>query len=368
MECSLREDDTDTRDVTGPVGRGASNHARDPATPCRATTKYGSDARDPGRSRATDDRTGPSMTLDVGPLRARSAQQPITREQRLEELHRHPAAPPGLEAHAMGLRHEVQKGDSAWSIARDYAQAYHLDLTAGDLTRANPTAMAGGLHPGELLELPMVQSRMDAAIRAAGVGAPAVQHTVARGDTLSSIARRYDDRVEGTLTWKQVYDANRAVIGANPNVIRPGQVLVIPGTGRPGGQVAPLQTLSELDQDIVLTRVGRVQHEAGGIEQLDIVRFRADASHAEQHASIADAIAAARSTLASDEPRSNPMAIVQVRDGSAWTVPVRGEEVSDNLDDSDRTLSLAYRAGEREVVAVVDRPWDQPVRVRRFDR
>ena len=48
------------------------------------------------------------------------------------------------------------------------------------------------------------------------------QHTVAGGDTLSSIARRF-----GT-TWPVLYRANRAVIGSNPNLIFPGQVLVIP--------------------------------------------------------------------------------------------------------------------------------------------
>jgi LysM repeat protein len=48
-------------------------------------------------------------------------------------------------------------------------------------------------------------------------------YTVKKGDTLSSIARAY-----GT-TWPGLYSANRAVIGLNPNLIRPGQVLTIPG-------------------------------------------------------------------------------------------------------------------------------------------
>jgi LysM repeat protein len=291
----------------------------------------------------------------------------ITTNRRVH-LHQHPAPPPGLEVHERGLRHEVQRGDSAWAIARDYSQAYHMDISASALQRANAAAFKDGLHPGELLQVPGVQERFDAFIAAEGTTTADVRHTVGRGDTLSSIARRYADQAGGSLSWRQVYDANRETIGANPNVIRPGQVLTIPGTGTDGFEVPPLRTISELDQDVVLTRVGRVQHEMGGIEQIDVVRFKADGSHAERHASVAAAITAARSALAGDSPRSNPIAVVQTRDGAAWTVPVRGEEASENLDDSDRTLSLAWRAGSREVVAVVDDPWNGPVQVRRFDR
>ncbi|WP_143677414.1 LysM peptidoglycan-binding domain-containing protein, partial [Streptomyces scabiei] len=43
--------------------------------------------------------------------------------------------------------------------------------------------------------------------------------TVRRGDTLSGVAARH-----GT-TWRQVYAANRAVIGGDPDMIVPGQRL-----------------------------------------------------------------------------------------------------------------------------------------------
>lgn len=41
------------------------------------------------------------------------------------------------------------------------------------------------------------------------------------GDTLSSIARKYN------TTWQKIYEKNKATIGSNPNLIRPGQVLAI---------------------------------------------------------------------------------------------------------------------------------------------
>ncbi|HMR62675.1 MAG TPA: LysM peptidoglycan-binding domain-containing protein [Anaerolineae bacterium] len=57
--------------------------------------------------------------------------------------------------------------------------------------------------------------------------APAViaQHTVASGETLGGIAQKY---YGSAAKWPQIYEANKAVIGANPNLIRPGQVLQIP--------------------------------------------------------------------------------------------------------------------------------------------
>lgn len=50
-------------------------------------------------------------------------------------------------------------------------------------------------------------------------------HTVKRGDTLWAIAKKYYG--DGSR-WPTIYNANKAVIGGNPNLIKPGQVLVIP--------------------------------------------------------------------------------------------------------------------------------------------
>jgi 5'-nucleotidase len=50
-------------------------------------------------------------------------------------------------------------------------------------------------------------------------------YTVQPGDTLSGIAARvYGD----ANRWPAIYDANRSVIGANPSLIVPGQVLKLP--------------------------------------------------------------------------------------------------------------------------------------------
>lgn len=45
-------------------------------------------------------------------------------------------------------------------------------------------------------------------------------YTVRSGDTLSSIAKRL-----GISNWRTLYDANKSIIGSNPNLIRSGQQL-----------------------------------------------------------------------------------------------------------------------------------------------
>ncbi len=61
-------------------------------------------------------------------------------------------------------------------------------------------------------------------------------YVVQPGNTLASIARQF------CTTWQQIYQMNQAVIGPNPNVLRPGTVLVVPnncggGNPPPGGVV-----------------------------------------------------------------------------------------------------------------------------------
>ncbi|MGW1895174.1 transglycosylase family protein [Streptomyces sp. NPDC002004] len=54
-----------------------------------------------------------------------------------------------------------------------------------------------------------------------GRGAARGDYTVRSGDTLSAIAARHN------TAWRTVYAANRAVIGADPNLILPGERLAL---------------------------------------------------------------------------------------------------------------------------------------------
>ena len=50
-------------------------------------------------------------------------------------------------------------------------------------------------------------------------------YTVKPGDNLSKLAKQF----YGTgADWKKIYEANRDVIGGNPNLIYPGQTFKIP--------------------------------------------------------------------------------------------------------------------------------------------
>jgi len=72
------------------------------------------------------------------------------------------------------------------------------------------------------------------ALAAATVAAPGHHYTVQPGDTLSGIAASH-----GLAGWSQLYEDNHAVIGANPDFIVPGEVLVLPGPGSAYQAAAP---------------------------------------------------------------------------------------------------------------------------------
>ena len=72
-----------------------------------------------------------------------------------------------------------------------------------------------------------VQGRVNEILRGNAPSAPAsnvITYTVKRGDTLWGIAARY---LGNGSRWPQIYNANKAVIGSNPNLIRVGQVFRI---------------------------------------------------------------------------------------------------------------------------------------------
>lgn len=52
-------------------------------------------------------------------------------------------------------------------------------------------------------------------------------HTVASGETLSHIAQKYYGSAARD-DWMAIYEANKATIGDNPSLIKPGQELNIP--------------------------------------------------------------------------------------------------------------------------------------------
>jgi len=139
----------------------------------------------------------------------------------------------GVTTARVTARYVVQPGDTLSGIAA------RLDVRGGwaALYAANRPVIGADpdvIDPGTVLVLPG---------RAA-----LTRYSVAAGDTLSGIAAGL--AVRGG--WRELYAANRRVIGPDPDVIRPGTVLTVPGgaapppaTSRPapaGRQPAPAPT------------------------------------------------------------------------------------------------------------------------------
>jgi membrane-bound lytic murein transglycosylase D len=137
-----------------------------------------------------------------------------------------PAPDPGAAGLAAGRSVPVQPsarpgratlataGDTLASIARDHG------VSLGDLIRLNPQA-AGGLRPGDTVRLSDdLPARPASAmpVQPAAVPGPAsaaLHHTVRKGETVFSIARRYGVSVEELRKWN----------GLRGSTVRPGQRL-----------------------------------------------------------------------------------------------------------------------------------------------
>jgi LysM repeat protein len=125
-------------------------------------------------------------------------------------------------AQAHTQEHTVRSGDTLSKVAAGYGVSWQTVYADNrDIIGADPNR----LRIGQLLS-----------IGGSGSTSPATSgsgdYVVRAGDTLSVIAARH-----GT-TWEELYAINREVIGANPNVLRIGQRLVISGAG-PAASAAP---------------------------------------------------------------------------------------------------------------------------------
>lgn len=92
------------------------------------------------------------------------------------------------------------------------------------LARTIAVAASGGVA----LALPLMGATGAQAATSHPDKAGTKTYTVKRGDHLAKIAR--DQKVKGG--WKQLYKDNREVIGDNPQLIKPGQKLVIDKTAK----------------------------------------------------------------------------------------------------------------------------------------
>jgi membrane-bound lytic murein transglycosylase D len=95
-----------------------------------------------------------------------------------------------------GSEYTVQPGDSLWTIA----QRYHVSVT--NLARWNHLNPAGWIRPGEHLELPGAVASDPAAVPAGGY------YTVAPGDSLWTIANRFGVPMAAIARWNHLSSAS----------------------------------------------------------------------------------------------------------------------------------------------------------------
>lgn len=140
----------------------------------------------------------------------------------------------------------VERGDSLWSIAKKNG------LTVAELAKANSISSGTALRPGRKLIIPgkagaakspagdmtAVQPLEKATAITRATNGEKLTHTVAVGETLGAIARKYGVRVAQLVEENTITD---------PSKVRAGQVLVIPGgkaaAAKPAAPVAaPIAT------------------------------------------------------------------------------------------------------------------------------
>lgn len=102
------------------------------------------------------------------------------------------------------IYYKIKKGDTLSAIAKRY------NTTVSNLVLLNNIENPNFIIAGNTLKIPKEKS-----------SSITTKYTVKKGDTLSAIAKRYN------TTWKKIYNKNKNIIGSNPNLIKPGQVLEI---------------------------------------------------------------------------------------------------------------------------------------------
>lgn len=117
--------------------------------------------------------------------------------------------------------------------------------------------------------------------------------TVAPGDTLSKLAARHC----GTGSWQGIYQDNRAVVGGNPNLIYPGQQLVIncgsggtftqvqsaaPAPSSSGAQAIVNYALAQVGKPYVWAAAGPYSFDCSGLVMMALAQIGVRVPHQDQ--------------------------------------------------------------------------------------
>jgi LysM repeat protein len=129
------------------------------------------------------------------------------------------------------LEYTVQRGDTLSEIARDH------DVSLSDVIELNEVSNADLIRPGQVILIPGVDGSVEQV------------HVVGKGETLTNIASAYG------ASASAIAEANSM---ANPNLIRPGEQLLIPATrrGAPAAASAPTPSSADGESEGTTARSG----------------------------------------------------------------------------------------------------------------
>lgn len=179
-----------------------------------------------------------------------------------------PSAPSGPVA---ATKYTVKAGDTLYGITK----AHNGDASLNNwkpLYEANKAIIGINpdlIFPGQVFSLPSEKKKT---------------YTVKSGDTLSAIA------VEHNTSWQALYEANKSVVGGNPDVIEVGQELVVSGlppapavsvpaapakpsapVASTSGYVSPLPAGTyRIGDSLIVGSGGSMSRSAGGHSGLDL--------------------------------------------------------------------------------------------------
>ncbi|MBU0554022.1 LysM peptidoglycan-binding domain-containing protein [Myxococcota bacterium] len=126
------------------------------------------------------------------------------------------------EAQASEIIHVVRRGQTLSEIAQRHLGSAGRWMAVYEANREVIGRNPNQLKPGMKLTIPSTSDK-------ASAPEGGQTHRVQRGENLSDIAQRYF----GTATrWREIYNANRQVIGRSPNQLKPGMRLTIPNEAK----------------------------------------------------------------------------------------------------------------------------------------
>ena len=150
--------------------------------------------------------------------------------------------------------HTVRPGETASEVALEHG------TTLRSLAAANGISDPSRIYAGQVLTIP------------GAAPAPAtITHTVSRGETLASIARRYGTSAAAMSSANGI---------SNPNLVRIGQRLTVPGAGSAPAAAAPAATVHTVSSGENLASIARrygtttaALTSANGLDNPNLVRI-----------------------------------------------------------------------------------------------